>query len=192
MRSGLDSASASARRFTDQVTQAYGITGGGREELTRQGAQNLEAFAEAGALLTRGVQDISRECVSLMQERLQKNLDDFAALGRCRSIPDFLAVQSTLIRDNFERTFESTRRIAELSTRLANEASQTLTVQTKKPTPPHRAAKVLVRGAQKRAEVPPRLACGVSHRYYHAGECTAPSDRPAGNLKRTVGGLIRQ
>jgi len=133
MRSGLDSASASARRFTDQVTQAYGITGEGREELTRKGAQNLEVFAEAGAMLTRGVQDISHECFNLVQERLQKNLDDFAALGRCRSIPDFLAVQSTLMRDNFERTFESTRRIAELSTRLANEASQTLTVHTKKP-----------------------------------------------------------
>jgi hypothetical protein len=41
MRSGLDSASASARRFTDQVTQAYGITGEGRDELTLQGSQNL-------------------------------------------------------------------------------------------------------------------------------------------------------
>ena len=137
MRSGLDSASASARLFTDQVSQVYGITGEGRDELTRQGSQNLEVFAEASAMLTRGVQDISRECFSLMQERLQKNLDDFTALARCRSIPDFLAVQGTLMRDNFERTFESTRRIAKVSTRLANEASQTLTVQTKKA---HRAA----------------------------------------------------
>jgi phasin family protein len=132
MRSGLESASASARRFTDQVTQAYGITGEGREEFTRQGSQNLEVIAEAGAMLTRGVQDISRECLSLMQERLQKNLDDFTALARCRSIPDFLAVQSTLLRDNLEQTLESTRRIAEVSTRLANEASQTLTAQTRK------------------------------------------------------------
>jgi phasin family protein len=131
-RSGFDSASASARRFTDQVTQAYGFTGEGHEELTRQRAQNLEVFAEAGAVLSRGVQNLSHECFSLMQERFQKNLDDFAALGRCRSIPEFLAVQSKLVRDNFERTFESTRRIAEISTRLANEASQTLTAQSKK------------------------------------------------------------
>jgi hypothetical protein len=67
-----------------------------------------------------------------MQESLKKNLEDFTALACCRSIPDSLAVQSTLMRDSFERTLESIRRIAEVSTRLANEASQTLTVQTTK------------------------------------------------------------
>jgi hypothetical protein len=51
MRSGLNSAAASAQRFTDQVSQAYGITGEGREELTRQGAQNLEMVAQASAVL---------------------------------------------------------------------------------------------------------------------------------------------
>jgi phasin family protein len=132
MRSGLNSASANAQRFTDQVSQAYGITGEGREELTRQGSQNLEMVVQASAVLTRGVQDLSREWFSLTQERLQKNLDDFGALARCRSIPDVMAAQSTLMRDNLEQTIESTRRIAEVATRVANEASQTLVAQTKK------------------------------------------------------------
>jgi phasin family protein len=121
-----------AQRFTDQVSQTYGITGEGREELTRQGAQNLEAFTQASAVLTRGVQDLSREWFSLTQERLQKNLEDFGALARCRSLPDVMTAQSTLMRDNLEQTIESTRRIAEIATRVANEASQALTAQTKK------------------------------------------------------------
>ena len=132
MRSGLNSAAASAQRFTDQVSQTYGITGEGREELTRQGAQNLEVFTQTSAVLTRGVQDLSREWFSLTQERLQKNLDDFGALARCRSLPDVMAAQSNLLRDNLEQTIESTRRIAEIATRVANEASQALTAQTKK------------------------------------------------------------
>ena len=132
MRSGLNSAAASAQRFTDQVSQTYGITGEGREELTRQGAQNLEVFTQASAVLTRGVQDLSREWFKLTQERLQKNLDDFGALARCRSLPDVMAAQSNLLRDNLEQTVESTRRIAEVATRVANEASQALTAQTKK------------------------------------------------------------
>jgi phasin family protein len=132
MRSGLNSASANAQRFTDQVSEAYGITGEGREELTRQGSQNLEMVVQASAVLTRGVQDLSREWLSLTQERLQKNLDDFGALARCRSIPDVMAAQSTLMRDNLEQTIESTRRMAEVATRVANEASQTLAAQTKK------------------------------------------------------------
>ena len=137
MRSGLKSASENAQRFTDQVTQAYGNTGEGREELARQGAQSLEMLTQASTMLTRGVQDLSREWFSLTQERLQKNFDDFGALARCRSLPDFMAAQSQLMRDNLEQTFESTRRIAEVATRVANEASQTLTAQAKKA---HRAA----------------------------------------------------
>jgi phasin family protein len=132
MRSGLNSASENTRRFTDQVTQAYGITGEGREELTRQGAQSLEMMTQASTMLTRGVQDLSREWFSLTQERLQKNVEDFGVLARCQSLPDFMAAQSTIMRHNLEQTIEGTRRIAEVATQVANEAGQTLKAETKK------------------------------------------------------------
>jgi hypothetical protein len=67
-----------------------------------------------------------------MQESMQKNLEGFNALARCRSVPDFLAVQSGLIRDNLEQTIESTRRIAEVSSEVASEANQTMTALTKR------------------------------------------------------------
>ena len=51
---------------------------------------------------------------------------------RCRSVSDFMAVQSGLIRDNLGQAIESTRRITEASARVANEAAQTLTALTKK------------------------------------------------------------
>jgi phasin family protein len=132
MRSGLSSASENARRFTDQVTQAYGIAGEGREKLTRQGAQSLEMMTQAGTMMTRGVQDLSREWFSLMQERLQKNVDDFGELARCQSLPDFMAAQSNIMRHNLEQSIKGTRRIAEVATRVANEAGQALTAETKK------------------------------------------------------------
>ena len=132
MRSGLNSASEGAQRFTDQVTQAYGITSEGREELTRQGAQSLEIMTQASTMLTRGVQDLSREWFSLTQERLQKNVEDLSVLARCQSLPDFMAAQSTIMQHNLEQAIEGTRRTAEVATRVANEADQALTAETKK------------------------------------------------------------
>jgi phasin family protein len=132
MRSGLNSASENTQRFTDQVTQAYGITGEGREELTRQGAQSLEMMTQASTMLTRGVQDLSREWFSLTQERLQKNVEDLSVLARCQSVPDFMAAQSNIMRHNLEQTIEGARRIAEVATRVANEAGQTLKAESKK------------------------------------------------------------
>ena len=43
-----------------------------------------------------------------------------------------MAVQSGVIRDNLEHTIQSTRQIAEVSTRGANEANQTVTAPSKK------------------------------------------------------------
>ena len=89
-------------------------------------------MTQASTMLTRGVQDLSREWFSLTQERLQKNLDDFGVLARCRSLPDFMAARSNIMRHNLEQTIEGTRRIAEVATRVANEAGQALTAETKK------------------------------------------------------------
>jgi len=94
--------------------------------LTRQAAQNLQAVTQTSTVLARGFQDVSRECLGVMQEQLQRNLDGFTALLRCRSVQDLVAAQSEFARNNLEQTVEGTRRLAEVSTRVANEASQAL------------------------------------------------------------------
>ena len=82
-------------------------------------------------VLARGVQDVSREWFELSQKRLQMNLDGLRSLAQCRSVPDFMAVQASLIRDNLEQTLDTSRRMAELTQQLA-EASRTVTVQAEK------------------------------------------------------------
>jgi len=79
----------------------------------------------------RGLQDVSREWFELSQKRLQTNLEGLNALARCRSMNDLVEVQSSLIRDNLEQTVDNSRRLAELTIRLADEASRTATVEVK-------------------------------------------------------------
>src|ERR671917_75977 len=92
------------------------------------------ALAQSSAALTRGLQDVSREVVERSQKRLQRNLDGLQALARCRSMTDFVEVQSSLLRDNLEQTIENTRRIAELTIEMTDEANRTVTVQAEKTT----------------------------------------------------------
>jgi phasin family protein len=70
----------------------------------------------------------------LSQRRWQRNLDGLNALARCRSLQDLVAVQSSLIRDNLEQTLENSRRMAELTLQMADEASRTVTAQAEKTT----------------------------------------------------------
>jgi len=50
-------------------------------------------------------------------------------LARCRSITELVAVQTSLVRANLKRTLDSSRRIAELTVQVADEAARTIAVE---------------------------------------------------------------
>ena len=91
---------------------------------TEQSGKNIQAIAQTSSVLMRGFQDVSRDWVAMSRDCLQKNLEGLAVLGRCRSVPDIFAVQTSLIRGNLELTVKNSRRIAELSVGLADKATR--------------------------------------------------------------------
>jgi len=127
MRTGIQS----AHRVADEFGRVFGF-GGQNEDLTRQATQNLEAITETGTILMRGFQDVSREWLELTQERLRKNAQGMTKLAQCRTLPDLAAVQSDLARDNLNQIIDLTRRVAERSMQVADEAAKTITAETGK------------------------------------------------------------
>jgi hypothetical protein len=147
LRAGVESAQTMAQAMQEAVSNSFGVfselarrsTGqtldqpdGTTRGLTEEAAHNLRAVAQSSTVLTRGLQEVSREVVSRSQQRLQRNLDGWQALARCRSMTDFVEVQSSLLRDNLEQTLESSRRLAELTLQMTDEATKTVTVQADK------------------------------------------------------------
>jgi hypothetical protein len=126
----LGTLSEMARRSTEQAVQLFGLPSGNAEDLTNQTSENLRAVTQSGTALARGLQDVSREVFELSQKRLQRNLDGLNQIARCRSISDLVAAQSSLLRDNLEQTLDNSRRIAELTIQVTEEATRSATVQT--------------------------------------------------------------
>src|SRR4051794_30060940 len=123
LQAGLNTAAQSFQRMTDQVVQVLGFNGPQWEERARRSSQNLQAVTQANTVLARGFQDASHEWISLAQERVTKNIDGLTQLAGCRSVQDFVAVQSDLVRDNLWQIIDTNKRIAELSLRVAEEAA---------------------------------------------------------------------
>ena len=71
-QSGLNTATQTFRRMTDQFTQVLGFNGPQSEELARRSSQNLQAVSQAGTVLARGAQEVSQEVFGFVQDRLRR------------------------------------------------------------------------------------------------------------------------
>ena len=131
MQSGLSMASQATERSLEQFAQTFGFSGRQAEEAARQSSRNIEAVAEASTVLAQGFQDLSREWASLAQDRFRRNLDGFNELWGCRTLQDLAAVQSRLLRENLELLVNNSRRLAELSVEVADQAAQRITAEAR-------------------------------------------------------------
>src|SRR3954449_1567397 len=129
MESGLNSTLQTFHRATDQFTQVLGFAGPQAEELAKRSSRNVEALSQASNILVKGAQEFSREWFELVQERMKKNMEAMNRLASCHSLQDFVTVQSDIARDRLGHTVESSRRLAEVSLRVADEAARVIQSQ---------------------------------------------------------------
>src|SRR3954469_21853738 len=140
LQSGVNMATQTFQRINDQFTKALGFNGPEAEELARRSSQNLQAVSQASSVLVKGAQDVSHEWFGFAQERVQKNMDGLSRLAGVRSVQDFIAVQSDLVRDNLQQVIDTNKRVAEVSVRIADEAARSIQQAQGTANQPRRAA----------------------------------------------------
>ena len=165
MQSSIDAASQGFQYASDQFTRALGFSGEEGERLARQSGQNVEAITKFGTVLTQACQDTSREWYGLAQKQLQRNLKGLSKLAHCRSVQDFAATQSGLVRESLQHMVEDSRLIVEISLKAVNDASKAVAGTAKRERP---------RGAPARS--PPE----VSEAWASRDACASKPPRSAG------------
>jgi hypothetical protein len=123
---GSDTAARMAERAFGQFSRAFGIvTGNGAQQATQQSARNVEAILHSSAIIADGMQTMAREWLTFAQNRAERNMERFEALTHSRSVQDFLAAHTDLVRDQIEDFLQTAKRVAEVSTRMVDEAVHT-------------------------------------------------------------------
>lgn len=126
-RLGLDTATSIVSRSTDQLGRTFGLTGDEAQKATERSAGNAEAIMHSASALAHGMNGVSREYFAFLRHQLETSVDRMNELWRCRTPQDLAAVQTDLLRDSMMNALESSRRMADMSLRVADDAGKHIT-----------------------------------------------------------------
>jgi hypothetical protein len=126
-RFGMEAVTEAMNRSTDHLGRTFGWTGDEAQQATERSVRNTQSVMESATTVSKGLNEISREYFQFARRQMEKNMDRMTELWRCRTPHEFAAVQSDLIRDTMTGVLESSRRVADMSLKVADDAGKRIT-----------------------------------------------------------------
>jgi phasin family protein len=126
-RFGLETATSAMGRSTEQLGRTLGVSGEGVQqatEATERSARNAQTLLYSGTAAARVMGGMSQEYFQMVRHQVEKNMEHMNKLWTCRTPQDFAAVQSDMVRETVETALESSRRIADMSLKMADETGK--------------------------------------------------------------------
>lgn len=126
-RFGLEAATSAMERSTEQFGRTLGVSGEGVQQATKateRSARNAQTLLYTGTAAARVVGGMSQEYFQMVRHQVEKSMDHTNELWSCRTPQDFAAVQSDMVRETVETALESSRRIADMSLKMADDAGK--------------------------------------------------------------------
>lgn len=126
-RFGVDMATAMMGRSTDQLGRTFGLTGNEAQRAAERSVRNAEAIMYSTTAVAKGMNGASREYFDFVRQQIERSMDRTNELLRCRTLHDLAAVQTDLMRDTISSALDTSRRMADLSLKVADDAGNHIT-----------------------------------------------------------------
>lgn len=123
-RFGMEAAAAVMNRSTDQLGRSFGWSGDEAQQAAERSVRNTHTVMDSAAAVSRGMNEISREYLQFARRQIENNMERMNELWRCRTPHELAAVQSDLIRETMTGALESSRRMADMSLKVADDAGK--------------------------------------------------------------------
>jgi phasin family protein len=116
-----------ARQLTDQaadqIRRVFGLSGDDAQKALADTSRNLSAVLESSNAIASASEEFSRQWLETVRNTFDQTISRSEALSRCRTPHEFLGMQADLARENLDTVLHGSRRLAEISARVAQEAS---------------------------------------------------------------------
>ena len=122
--SDLEAATSVMGRSSEQFGRTLGLSGEEAQkatEATERSARTAQTLLYSGTAAVRVMGGMSQEYLQMVRHQIENNISHLNRLWTCRTPQDFAALQSDMVRETVETALESSRRIADMSLKMADE-----------------------------------------------------------------------
>lgn len=126
-RLGAEVSAAIMGRSTEQVGRTLGLSGDEAQQASERSARNAETILYSATAVSKGLNGLTQEYRELVRRQIETNMDRMAEFWRCRTPHDVVAVQTDIVSDALQGVLESSRRMADLSLKLSEDAARHVT-----------------------------------------------------------------
>jgi hypothetical protein len=126
-RFGLDMATKVMGRSTEELGRTLGFSGSEAQQAqqaTERSARNTETILYSSTAATRLMSGMSQEYFEFVRQQMEKSMERMNELWRCRTPQDLAAVQSDLLRETVGSVLQSSRKMADMSLKVADDATK--------------------------------------------------------------------
>jgi hypothetical protein len=123
-RIGLEMATALMGRSTDQLDRTLGLSGKEAEEAKERASRNTEVILYSTTEASKLMSGVSREYMEFTRHQMEKSLERMNHLQSCRTPQEFAVAQGDFLREMMAGAFESSRRMAEMSLKIAEDTAK--------------------------------------------------------------------
>jgi len=126
-RFGLDMATKVMGRSTEELGRTLGFSGNEAQQAqqaTERSARNTETILYTSTAATRLMSGMSQEYFEFVRQQMEKSMERMNELWRCRTPQDLAAVQSDLLRETVGSVLQSSRKMADMSLKVADDATK--------------------------------------------------------------------
>ena len=127
LRFGLEMTTTAMGRSADHFNRSLGLSGDEAQQATERSARNAKSILHSTSAASQGFAGISEAYFEFVRRQIERNIDGMNELWRCRTPHDVAAVQSDLVRHTMETALESSRRMADMSLKLADDCTKQIT-----------------------------------------------------------------
>jgi hypothetical protein len=120
-----ESSTKMAAQLMEQSMQEFGRAFGiANEGAQQQPLHSMQSVIQSGTILASGMQSVSRELFDLARQRLEQNLGRADSFLRCQTPQELMQAYTEFVHENLQGFVQSTRRIAEISVQVSDEAAR--------------------------------------------------------------------